>query len=148
MSYHVNVRFEPDKAKPPWMEASDILKVLETSDYLPESNFIQEASGEAKKLLASRQTCSHCKVQNEMDAKFCKKCGAGLQPFRAPLRVPLKKLWWSGNHATESLEGVAKHVQGRLEAFFVGEDGNVFGGAIIEDGKYTPCHVEMKLVPK
>lgn len=148
MSYRVNIKFETTKGKEPWMHAHDVVRIHDENEELPESNFVQQVYKEAISRVTTKFPCAKCKTQNDADAKHCKDCGAKLIPPNTSTRVELKKLWWSGNHASESLESVAPYVHGRLEAFFVGEDGEVFGGAIIEDGTYTKCSVEMKLVPE
>jgi ribosomal protein L40E len=147
MSYNVRVKFETTKGKPPWMDAYDVIKVCSTNGELPEANFVDAVHKEALALVATKVPCGKCKARNDLDAKHCKNCGGQLKPSSTSTRIELKKLWWSGNRAADSLETVAVYVHGRLEAIFVGEDGEVFGGAIIEDGKYTPCRVVMRLVP-
>ena len=147
MSYRVSVKFEKTEGQEPWMDAHDVLKVLDQED-LPESNFVYEHRKEAQALVSAKSSCGKCGAKSDLDAKHCKGCGEHLTPPNTSLRVDLKKnLFWSGNYANDSLEVVAPYVHGRLEAFFVGEDGEVFGGAILLDGTYTKCDVEMKLVP-
>jgi len=152
MSYGVHVTFETTEGNPPWMEAHDIVRIHDgdeggSEESLPESNFISSQFKEAQALVNMKVPCASCKTANDSDAKHCKKCAKAMPATNKSFRVELKKLYWSGNRAHESLASVAPFVHGRIEAFFVGEDGEVFGGAIIEDGKYTKCDVEMKLVP-
>jgi ribosomal protein L40E len=147
MSYGVHVTFETTEGNPPWMEAHDIVRIHDENDDLPKSNFISSQFKEAQAIVNTKVPCASCKTANDSDAKHCKKCAKAMPATNKSFRVELKNLYWSGNHASDSLASVAPFVHGRLEAIFVGEDGSVFGGAIIEDGKYTKCDVEMKLVP-
>jgi ribosomal protein L40E len=148
MSHNVRVRFDVTEGRPPWMHAADIVRIYEENEDLPESNFIEAQLKEAQVIVNSKIPCESCKTKNDSDARHCKKCGKALPtPPETATRVELKKLYWAGNHAHDSLRSVASFVHGRVEAFFVGEE-DVFAGAIIEDGKYTPCDVEMTLVPE
>jgi len=150
MSYGVTVKFKYSKDKQPWMDVNDVVKIHDTFD-LPESNFVYEVYKEAMARITTKVACSKCKTKNDADAKHCKNCGGALNPITSSsnrIDLPENRLWWSGNHASDSFESVAPFIHGRLEAFFVGEDGEVFGGAIIEDGKYIKCSVEMTLVPE
>jgi hypothetical protein len=153
MSYSVRVKFKTTEGKPPWMRAADIVQLRDECDNLPESSFIDSAYQEAKAIVAAKVACATCKTGNDSDSLHCKKCGKALPtPPETAMKVELKKLYWSGRavsaHPSDSLESVAPFIHGRLEAFFIGEDGDVFGGAILEDGKYTAMDVEMTLVPK
>lgn len=147
MSYRVVVEFKVDPNHPVWIEAADIVRIFEENE-LPESNFIEEALKEARKIVSAKIACVACRTSNDSDAKHCKKCGVLMSGSKKSTRVELKRLYWSGNHASDMLEAVAPFIHGRLEAFFVGEDGNIPGGALICNGVYTACGVEMRLVPK
>ena len=148
MSYNVRVEFKTTKTNPPWMDAYDIVRIQNTNnDDLPESNFIEEHFAEAVKIVNTKISCT-CKTKNDYDAKHCKECGALLPKPTWSTAIKLEKLYWSGNHASDMLKPIAQFIHGRLDAFFVGEDGDISRGAIIENGKYTPCRTEMKLIPE
>ena len=146
MSHHVRCIFEIKE--PVWADARDIVAHAKAED-LAESNFIDQYLKQARALISAGIRCPSCRAQNALDARFCNKCGAAVpEPSPEALRVEMKRLWWSGNHAEESLPEHARILRGgRIEVFYLGEE-DVFGGLLIEDGKVTPCSVEMKLVPE
>ena len=67
----------------------------------------------------------------------------------AKIEIPKDRCWLQGNHLNAStLQLIASLIQGKLSGYFVGEDGSLYGGFVILDGKLAHCDVKVTLTPK
>jgi hypothetical protein len=109
------------------MKASHVRKArrrLEENDAFIESSFLDT-------------------MQNEADALLDDDEGTSF------IEVPKDRCWFSGNYVgAETIAPIASLIVGRLSGYFVGEDGNLYGGFRIEDGTFTKCNVTVTLVPQ
>jgi len=97
---------------------------------------------------------AECNTTNDCDAKFCKECGSKF-PSLATKQVAITRLEWYGHNSARSFHSIfvkqiVPHVKGSLEAlvFLEGDDvspSKMFGFTI-EDGVYTKCEVDVRLV--
>lgn len=135
-----------------YMDAADIVRLAEDHDWLPEGCFIQNHYQAAKARLAKGIKCAACESRNDLDAAFCKKCGAALAGWPdVSHRIKLKNLSWYGEGSGRAYEDhfikdVAPLIHGRVDAIFTWEGGDSVTGLRIKDGVATECKVEMRLV--
>lgn len=64
----------------------------------------------------------------------------------AMVEVPKNRCWFAGNHVNEEFFALlAPMIVGRLSGYFVGEDGSLYGGFLIEDGALSRRTVRVTL---
>ena len=63
--------------------------------------------------------------------------------------IPKHQCWFNGNHVSEkTLALIAPMITGKLSGYFVGEDGSLYGGFVIESGCMVVCDISVALTPK
>jgi hypothetical protein len=67
----------------------------------------------------------------------------------AMVDVPKDRCFFSGHSVDPAmLEPIASLIRGTLSGYFVGEDGSLYGGFLIQDGVFVECDVGVTLTPK
>jgi hypothetical protein len=124
MSYQSRMRVVQCDAH---MKAVDVRKakrLLDDVDIFLESSFLEEMRGASERAI-----------------------DVGMP--EATIDIPPKRCWLTGNYVSDkTLAMLAPMIVGKLSGYFVGEDGSLHGGFVIEGGRLTTCDVAVTLTPK
>ena len=133
-----------------WMDARDILDLYEQyRRELPEFNVLEDHLEQAKRAAKERTACG-CHALNEPDARFCKACGAPIEPSRRGV-VRLTGFSWGGDRASlydDAVKTIAKKVHGWVDIIDLGHGHSEPSGVRIVGGVLTECRVVMTLEPR
>jgi len=136
-----------------WMFAKDVVALCsEHEKELPENDFLRPMLKVAEEKLRQSHACLSCMASNDVDARFCKKCGVamrGASDETLRMSIDPKKFWWSGvgSDNTNLIRRFADKIHGRIDMIFHWE-GYGPSGLRIQDGHVVDCEVVMTLEPR
>lgn len=122
MSYRGRMRVVECAASMKAIDVGKARRILKKNDVYPESCFLDALVKGSEALID----------EGAIDGKVA---------------IDEENCWFSGNHVNvDSLAPIAHLIEGKLSGYFVGEDGSLYGGFAIENGRIDKRSVKVTLV--